>query len=209
MEQQQNIVFQLSKVITPETSREKGIENIRSVLSKIIDKCKVEDVVSGKYIVQEEDLEVKDLNLTENEFETLKDLGNKSFSKDAFQSLASNYEVCSKHEGYIFPAYTDSDDPYWLFYYPYKLSQLGNLQNGSMISGYWLNKTKNEHSYKLLLSNEETSIQSVSIVKCDGNEPTSHLFLRQKILLQQNAVVTVPLEFHDSIVSCLKTHGFM
>ena len=64
---------------------------------------------------------------------------------------------------------------------------------------------------KLLLTKEETLIQAVSIVKSDENEPTSHLFHRKKIPLQQDAVVTVhvPQEFHDSVVSCLKTHGFV
>ena len=45
------------------------------MLSKIIDESKVQGVLTGEYVVQEEDLEVKDLNLTEDEFEAFKDLG--------------------------------------------------------------------------------------------------------------------------------------
>ena len=47
-----------------------------------------------------------------------------------------------------------------------------------MISGSWLNKTKDKVTYKLLLSKDKISIVAISIVKCDEHEQESHLFLR-------------------------------
>jgi hypothetical protein len=37
-----------------------------------------------------------------------------------------------------------------------------------MISGYWLNKTKDKVTYKLLLSKDKISIVAISIVKCES-----------------------------------------
>ena len=102
MEHQANIVFQLIETSREEESETECSETICRVFLKIIDVCKVDDTVTGKYIIQEDAVEVQDLNLTKNEFETLKDIWKNYFSQDAFQLLASNYEVCSKHEGYIF-----------------------------------------------------------------------------------------------------------
>ena len=213
MEHQEDIVFHLTENTDEgETSLENGAacsESIYRALLKIIDESKVEDTVNGKYIVQEEDLEVKDLNITEEEFTQLKAFGMKYFSKDAFRSLESNYDVCLKHEGYIFPAYTDTEDPYWLFYYPSKLSALGDVREDSTISGYWLDQMGDSLTYKLLFSKEETSMKAMSIVKCDANDPASYLFLRREIPLKHNAVVTIPQEFHISVISCLKTQGFV
>ena len=79
----------------------------------------------------------------------------------------------------------DTDDPYWLFYYPLQLSQFGILQASSLISGYWLVGTNKEHEYRLLVSKEKATIRATSIVKCDENDQASYLFLHKKILLEE------------------------
>jgi hypothetical protein len=95
--------------------------------------------------------------------------------------LNGNFESCRDHEGYVLPVYTKSKDPYWLFYYHGKNSELQNLEPGTKINGYWLNLME-QFKYELLYSKNKMSIDAVSIISNSGEE--KNLFLRQAIALQ-------------------------
>ena len=70
-----------------------------------------------------------DLNLKDSRFQILQNMGRKYLTQDTFKLLVSNYEMCAKNDGYIFPVFfTDTGNPYWLFYYPLQVPQLSNLQ---------------------------------------------------------------------------------
>ena len=62
----------------------------------------MEETLTEKYIIQEEDLEVADLNLTDSQFQILEGVGKKYFFQDTFNLLASNYEVCTNMKDIYF-----------------------------------------------------------------------------------------------------------
>ena len=57
-----------------------------------------------------------DLSLKDSRFQILQNMGRKYLAQDTFKSLVTNYEMCAKNDGYVFPVFTDTGNPYWLFY---------------------------------------------------------------------------------------------
>jgi hypothetical protein len=181
-------------------------EDARKALCKVVDEDRVDEVVAGKAILEESDVEVTDIQLSEYEFQLLTSECKKYFTEDAWKSLNGNFESCRDHEGYVLPVYTESKDPYWLFYFPGKNSELQNLEPGTKISGYWLNLME-QFKYELLYSKNRMSIDAVSIISNSGEE--NNLFLRQAIALRNKNVIIVPESFHKRVLACLETQGFL
>lgn len=212
MAHQENIVFNLTpKDNSGNGSADADVTNIisqdaRKALCKVVDGDRVDEVVAGRAAFEESDLEVTDIQLSEYEFQLLTSECKKYFTEDAWKSLNGNYESCCEHEGYVLPVYTESKDPYWLFYYPGKNSELQNLEPGTKINGYWLN-LKEQHDYELLFSKNKMSIDAVSIISDSDEE--NNLILKQAIALWNKNVVTVPESFHNRVLACLETHGFL
>ena len=168
MAHQENIVFCLTpkdNSCNAQVTNSNSIvisEDARKALCKVVDEDRVDEVVAGKAILEESDVEVTDIQLSEYEFQLLTSECKKHFTEDAWKSLNGNFESCRDHEGYVLPVYTESKDPYWLFYYPAKNSELQNLEPGTKISGYWLNLME-QFKYELLYSKNRMSIDAVSI----------------------------------------------
>ena len=149
--------------------------------------------------------------LNEREFQFLTEKCVKYFTDDGWQSMKANYESTCEHKGYILPVYTESEDPYWLFYYPGKISNLQNMEPETKVWGYWLNKTKKQLTYELILCKNTMSIDAINIIgTVFDDEMNSHdpVFLRKEVLLKSKSLVTVPESFHNRVIACLKEYGF-
>ncbi|XP_028400764.1 uncharacterized protein LOC114523901 [Dendronephthya gigantea] len=169
----------------------------------------IPEVVSGKYSIEEKDLEVKDLQITEQEFQHLTTRFRKYFTEDGWNSLKGNYESACNHEGYIIPVYTESDKPYWLFYYPGKISNLLSLEPNAEVWGYWLNQTKEQWQYELIFSNKKMSINAINIISVQENGSSEPILLRRKIVLKRRSQVVVCQSFHDRVIACLENYGYV
>lgn len=189
----------------------KGLETLPDIirtLSKVVDKDKIPNFLDGSAFIEESELEVKDLELNDDEFQLLVTRCSQYFTNDAMSSLHANYESCSKHEGYILPVYTETEEAYWLFHHPGRKSELLNLQPDTKIWGYWLDATPEKLKYELLVSKEKISIEVISIISTE-NEQHGHLSLKMHLDLKSKFFFSITQSFHDSIVACLEKHGFM
>ena len=175
------------------------------VLSKVVDENLVNEILAGKLLIEEKELEVIDLQLNKQEFQFLTEKCSKFFTKDAWKSLKANFECACEHEGYILPVYTESKEPYWLFYYPGKISDLDGVQEETKIWGYWLDQTKEKLIYELILSAKTMSIDAINVIGEKTHEP---LFLRRKVVLKNKSLLVLPESFHKRVIACLERHGF-
>lgn len=220
MNHQDDICFHLTPNANVNNSNEDAPPNgdkddssssdVYKVLSKVVDEDLVNDILAGKCLIEETELEVTDLQLNEREFQFLAEKCLKYFTEEGWQSMKANYESACEHKGYILPVYTESKDPYWLFYYPDKISNLQNMEPETKVWGYWLNKTKKHLTYELILCKNTMSIDAVNIIGKASQEIDSHepLFLRKEVLLKRKSLVIVPEFFHNHIIACLKEYGF-
>ena len=110
----------------------------------------VAEFLAGKLLIEEKQLEVTDL-LNKQEFQFLTQKCLKFFTKDGWKSPKANDECACEHEGHILPVYTESKEPYWLFYYPGKILDLHGMQEKTKIWGYWLDQTMEKLIYELIL----------------------------------------------------------
>ena len=210
MECREKIAFHL-KDNPVDCSENKSSHDLFKVFSKVVDGTQAKQVVAGRSIIEESDLGVTDFVLSEAEYQQLVTKHNHCFTEDAMISLRANYETSCKHEGYILPIYTESVDPYWLFYFPGNLSDLHqSMQGDQQVWGYWFNTTKDAFTFQLLLSKKKVSIQPISVISSnqDGDSDT-YLFLRQAVLLKNRSKFTMPEMFHNDILTCLDNQGFV
>ncbi|XP_046861460.1 uncharacterized protein LOC124454735 [Xenia sp. Carnegie-2017] len=126
-------------------------ECYRSVLKKgVFEEAKLSMCLIRNKLIEECDLVVTDVDLTKSELDLLTGKLKNFFKPDAFATLIANCKSSRTHEGYILPVYTDSDEPYWLFYYPGAAEGIESLSTEDKIWGYWLDKTSSELTYKLI-----------------------------------------------------------
>lgn len=104
------------------------------------------------------------------------------FTFETFDSLKAAYNTHNSHSKYIFPVCTVSEDKYWLFYSPGRMSDVTELQEYTRLSGYCLHPCSGL-CYKLLLSNEKEFIEGVNIIP-RRIEPNHYLFLKKSLELK-------------------------
>ena len=178
----------------------------RSVLKKIIDDDSIiSSCLLKNILIKESDLNVTNIDLSKLEFSLVTTKLKELFDADAFTALVANYKSGEAHQGYILPVYTDTDEPYWLFYYPGSAEGIELLSTEDKISGYWLDKTNEEfyNTYKLL--NEETCIVGLNVI-CDQDKEPGTLRLRRSIL---NDRISIPSSFDTSVLECLAKQDFL
>ena len=176
------------------------------ILEKIIDGDKVARVLSGDEQILEQDLEVLNLDLLAREFHVLISDLNRCFEKDAFLALIANYQSGLSHEGYVLPLYTESEEAFWLFYFPGSSCKIEKLHPEDKIWGYWLDKTSTELEYKLL-HDKKACINALNVVTFNGE--VGSLRLKHSIPLHNGATIALPLDFKLSILRCLNEQGFL
>lgn len=179
-------------------------EEYSRVLHKIIDEDKIAACLSKHALVTEQDMEVSDLDLLTSEYHILVTDLKDHFEKDAMTSLIANYQCCLTHKGYVLPVYTDTSEPYWLFYYPGTSSEIEGFIPEDKIRGYWLNKSS-DLEYKVLAS--KTSITALNVVCLNGELGT--LRLKRNISIQEGSTISIPIEFNSSVLTCLEEQGFL
>ena len=129
-----------------------------------------------------------------------------AFYGGCMEVIKWSFESCCDREGYVLSVYTESEDPYWLFYYPGKNSELQNLEPGRKICGYWLNQME-KCKYELLYSKNKMSINAVCIISNSAEE--KNLFLGQTIGLWNKNTITVPESFDRAVIAFSKTQGYL
>ena len=191
--------------LTPSRGQETLTEAAKErLLKKIMDDHKIAGCLSRKTRIFEQDLEVINLDLLANEFRLLVTDLSDHFEKDAMLSLISNYQSSLTHQGYVLPVYTDTEEPYWLFYFPGGSCEMESLHSQDKIWGYWLDKTSNLE-YRLLLN--RSSIVALNVVCYDGE--LGSLRLKTNISLCDGVSIVLPSDFNASILRCLKEQGFL
>lgn len=205
----ENITFHLLENESPlvHTEVSDKYANHEMVLSKVIGKEKIAACLTKHQLIVEDDLEVVSLDLLASDFIILTTELSHCFEKDAMTSLVSNYKSTLAHHGYILPVYTDSDEPYWLFYHPGKSVEIEGIQPEDKVWGYWLDKTPQKLQYKLLVQNKTTSIVALNLIFYHDKELGS-LRLRKSIPVKNGTEITLPSDFDKSILECLTKQGF-
>lgn len=178
----------------------------RNILKKIVSDEKVSSCILKNEVIEEQDLEVTDLDLSKREFDLLATKLNHVFKSDALTTLAANYESSRVHQGYILPVYTDTDEPYWLFYYPGSADAIEALSAEDKIWGYWLDKTNDALTYDML-KNVKTFIIGLNMI-CPQEKELGSLRYKSSILDTCNRI-TIPSSFDKSILECLAEQGFL
>ena len=212
MKHQEDITFHLKPSVnnsdedaSSSIQEDISLDIYNKVLSKVVDETMVNEILAGKRLIEEKEVEVTDLQLNEQEFQFLTEKCLKYFTEDGWKSLKANYECACDHEGYILPVYTESKDLYWLFYFPGNISSLQGMQKETKIWGYWLDQTKEKLIYELILSTKTMSIDAINVIGGKTDEP---LFLRGKVVLKNKSLFVLPESFHRRVIACLKEHGF-
>ena len=149
-------------------------------------------------------MEVTNLDLSKREFDILATKLNHIFKSDALTTLTANYQSSRVHQGYILPVYTDTDEPYWLFYYPGSADAIEALSAEDKIWGYLLDKTDNALTYDML-KNVKTFIIGLNMICSQEKELGS---LRYKSSISETRI-TIPSSFDKSILECLAEQGFL
>ena len=176
----------------------------RSILNKIVDDEKVSSCILKNEVIEEHDLEVTNLDLSKTEFDILSKKLNHVFERDALTTLAANYESSRFHQGYILPVYTDTDEPFWLFYYPTSADAFEALSAEDKIWGYWLDKRNEALTYDIL-ENVKTCIIGLNMI-CSQEKEIDSLRYKSSIL---DARINIPSSFDKSILECLAEQGFL
>ena len=177
----------------------------QKLFKKILDNKKIAGCLSRENRIFEQDLQVTNLDLLANEFRLLVTDLSDHFEKYAILSLISNYQSSLTHQGYVLPVYTDTEEPYWLFYFPGGSCEMESLHSQDMIWEYWLDKTSSNLEYRLLLN--RSSIVALNVVCYDGE--LGSLMFKTIISLCDGASIVLPSDFHASILKCLKEQGFL
>lgn len=212
MKNAQNIHFkiiespQVEKVLTENRKySDQERECYRSVLKKVVfEEAKVSMCLIRNKLIEECDLVVTDVDLTKSELDLLTGKLKNFFKPDAFATLIANCKSSRTHEGYILPVYTDSDEPYWLFYYPGAAEGIESLSTEDKIWGYWLDKTSSELTYKLIKT-QKTNIIGLNLI-CYQDKELGTLRLKTKIFTSQ---ISIPFGFHTSVLECLAKQDFL
>ena len=102
-------------------------------------------------LYKKNEVEVLDLQLTENEMPLLNNSARRFLHQDAWLAAGSNPQL-SPSTSMALPVYTEAaDEQFWLFYTD-KVGQT-NLKKSNMkdkLHGYWLNRaTDQQHQYQL------------------------------------------------------------
>ena len=192
--------------LAPSRGQETLTEAAKQKLSKkILDNDKIAGCLSREKRIFEQDLQVTNLDLLANEFRLLVTDLSDHFEKDAILSLISNYQSSLTHQGYVLPVYTDTEEPYWLFYFPGGSCEMESLHSQDKIWGCWLDKTSSNLEYRLLLN--RSSIVALNVVCYDGE--LGSLRFKTNISLCDGVSIVLPSDFHASILKCLKEQGFL
>jgi hypothetical protein len=176
----------------------------RSILCKIANDEKVSSCILKNELIMEPDMVTANLDLSKKEFDILMTKLKHVFDKDALTSLTANYEHSKAHNGYILPVYTDTEDPYWLFYYPGSGDAIEAWSHEDKIWGYWLDKTDEKLTYNLM-KNLKTFVMGVNLI-CFQEKELGSLRYRSCIVDTQ---ITIPLSFDKCILQCLAEQNFL
>ena len=179
-------------------------EEYSNILKKIVNNEKVSSCILKNEVIEEHDLEVTNLDLSKREFDILATKLNHIFKSDVLTTLTANYQSSRVHQGYILPVYTDTDEPYWLFYYPGSADAIEALSAEDKIWGYWLDKTDDALTYHML-KNVKTFIIGLNMICSQEKELGS---LRYKSSISETRI-TIPSSFDKSILECSAEQGFL
>ena len=141
MEAAETIVFVVTQPSTAEKSQNQVITSaphsvsadvplLVNVVKKVASDVNVDDVISGKRILKEEEINVEDCVLDQEERLTLYRNCRKFFHRDAWTAVGHNTRDCSRSpRDLISPSYTeDEDEDFWLFYCHQEV--ISNVFNG-------------------------------------------------------------------------------
>lgn len=176
----------------------------RNILCKIVSDEKVSLCILKNELIMEHDMEIVNLDLSKKEFDTLMTKLKHVFDKDALTTLTANYEHSKADNGYILPVYTDTEDPYWLFYHPGSGDAIEALSTEDKIWGYWLNKTNEKLTYNLM-KNPKTFVIGLNLI-CLQEKELGSLRYKSGIV---NTKITIPSSFDNCILQCLAEQDFL
>lgn len=218
MEAAETIVFVVTQPSTAEESQNHAstsashsvsadVRLLVNIVKKVASDVNVDDVISGKRILKEEEINVEDCVLDQEERLTLYRNCRKFFDRDAWTAFGHNTRDCSRSpRDVIFPLYTEAkDEDFWLFYcHQEVISKVFNGRDSTKLKGYWLDRVGNGKRYRMLP--EEDEIKVKWIIKTD------HGPLYYEQCLNGNASATefeLPDLFQDCIRITLQQYGFL
>ena len=132
-------------------------EPVRQLLTKIAGanaaECSLRRESPQK--IEESDVEVINLELSEEEKILLYSRCKPNFTEDAWVAVGKNMKHSQEEKPLILPVYTEAEERFWLFYAITKPTQIQQTGPLTKITGYWLDLRPTE-GYKVLDSEQVT-----------------------------------------------------
>ena len=176
------------------------------ILSKIVDLRVAEDALNNGKVIEEHQLEVVNLSLTNEDILVLLGQGRQYFASDAWQALGANVKVFlsqGREKGVVVPCFNQAEEPYWLFYIPGEFCNIfSKLTDQKRFNGYWLDlQSANTHTDYILLKNM-CKIVGKNIIKSDNDVP---LYIKATLNIESETFFHEPSVFHDTTIRVLRS----
>ena len=178
-----------------------------TTLKKVASETNIEEIISGRKRLREEDIDVEDCVLTQEERLTLYAKCRDYFNQDAWTAVGRNSkDISGNAKDLIFPLYTEAqDEDFWLFYCPGQvLTLIQNSRDSTKLKGYWLDRIQAGNTYSLL--NEVQEIKVKWIIKTDHGP----LYYEKSLHVNDNGdKFELPDIFKTCIRATLQKYGFL
>lgn len=175
---------------------------IESIFSKIVGQEAAARVLRNSQSINEEEVEVINLVLTQPE--RMKLYCCRSFFDDnSWTAVGHNLQHSNESQGIIVSVYTEvEDERFWLFYLPHcKPSALMKFGLSSKKKGYWLD-LENNQNYKLLHKNQDT-LQANWIIRSEHGP----IYYTQNMPVSDSQYFQMPDIFKSCILAVLQKNA--
>lgn len=115
------------------------MEAVKQLLTKIAGTQAAENAINSlEKKIEEEDVEVVNLLLTEEERILLYSSCKDFFTDDAWLAVGENLKHCNDIKKIVLPIYTEADERFWLFHTVAKPSFIQKCRPFTKIKGHWM-----------------------------------------------------------------------
>ena len=174
MEAKEDIRFVISGSSSSDQGTSSNLEKnasdsiILRVLTAVVGEDAAKDVVTNQRKVKEEEVEVEELQLSQEDRLLLYGCCRSFFDDDSWAAAGGNLHHQGESKGVILPVCTEADgEPFWLFYTSQKVSSVLKSHAKTNIKGYWFDADDTTvGNYKLLHLNNDT-ISVTNVIKSE------------------------------------------
>ncbi len=171
------------------------LEDVNSLLTKVAGKDAADRVIAEPEArIEEEEIEVMDLQITEEERDLLYNSCGNYFSSDAWFAVGQNMRHSNATENLLLPVYTTAEEKFWLFRSNDKPSRISKCLFSTKIRGQWLDLQGNG-TYRFL---HDDVISGKNLIR------SAHGPIYFTLKQSQGTNFTLPATFKSAILKVLR-----